>query len=262
MYINVDHTLLCDRVQYISCLSQFHKEDRNTKGIDINFPYQKYMSVKQCREIFKALCAISCILELSRIDIEAIIYFAAYFQCTYIFEHALDIIRTDLMKLPRAIKTLILFLGYDDPLTFEVMEFACNHLNICYREEIIELMKPVRRRYELNVQPIEYVTARLGKKIRDAERKKIYIFSSTYIMCMLCQTLLVLRKKDDIHVVYIPCCQKPIHLTCFVHFLQKTERRGKKKCIYCDMNWCHGVLPYHEQYVKWCTEKACHIKNQ
>ena len=254
MYTFVNKELLNDRVQYISSLNTFYKDKKKQeKEISIDFPCQKYMSIQQCSNIFQALSTPCCIIALSRIDIQAVLFFACYFQSSYIFEHVLDIIRIDLMKLPHAIKTVITLLGYRDECSGEMLQFACDHLNTYFKQDIIEMMKPKGEEY-LDVNPTEYVTSRLGKKIRDMERKKKYIFSSTYNMCMMCETLVVCR-KNDVDVVHMPCCNKPAHIRCFSHFIQKSKVRGIKRCVYCNMDWCHGLLQCGKEYLKWCTER-------
>ena len=261
MYINVDNVLLHDRVQYISSMSAFYLHDKKKdKYLNVDFPSQKYMCIKQCADIFKALSTSVCISLLNKIEIEAIIFFAVYFQCSFIFENIYDILYPDLMKLPGAIKTANIILGYHDEFTQDIMVFTCNHLDMRFTIEVIELMKPKKNQYKLFVEPTEYVTSRLGKKIRDVERRKIYIFCSSYMMCMMCETLLVQRKKQN-DAVPMSCCNKLVHMKCLFDFWEKTTRTGKKRCVYCHMVWHHGKLQCEEAYLKWCRKKVNETRN-
>ena len=220
--------LLHERVDYISCMSAFYqcnKTDKSRKKkINVDFPCQPYMSIKQCANIFMALSTATCVDTLTEIKIEAIIFFASYFQSPCLLLHAMDIICTNAMKLPHAIKMSCICLGYYHDFTDRLLTLACDHVQTEYSENIIELMKPTERKYHLNVRPTEYIVSALRTKIRDMQRKKMYVFSSTYMMCMICETSLIMRKKNNAHITFMPCCDKAVHKDCFRSFCEKTQK--------------------------------------
>ena len=244
------------------------KDSNGKKQINIEFPCQPYMTVKQCADIFLALSTPSCIIALSQIKIESVIFFAHFFQCDYIFQHIFDIIYLDLTKLPHAIKTSLICVGRNnymrnhDNFTDELLEFTCNHINERYTENVLELMLPARSKPHALLEYTEYVVGRLGKKIRDIERNKKYLLDRTHTMCMMCEKLMIVRNNNpDFHPM--SCCGKLVHINCYDNFIQISKRFGERKCVYCNMKWYHGEVVCFSQYLKWCkyTQRIIEKKN-
>ena len=242
--------LLKERVEYISCMNSFYHVNElldTKKYLDVSIPNQGHMSVEECSNIFQALSKEHCLTPLCNIKMESLMYFACYYQCTFMFSYIKEIIIQDVTKLPQALKISCIYLGEFHKFTLELLRFAADLLD----SDIYEILLMLRTKSKKK-NTKRYVVSRLTTKIRDKARQRRLDFANVHLCCIMCKKMIIISRKLEEKVEYTACCGKPMHIDCYKRLkLSCMYFVYSRECGYCHMKWQSGSPVCQSLYLRW-----------